>query len=48
MAEKRADNGEETGLIQEGWGRFPWWIWLIIAGWLVYAFLIGPFELTHP
>jgi hypothetical protein len=40
--------GREGNQIPEGQGRFPWWIWLIILVWLVYAFLIGPFELTGP
>ena len=34
--------------ILEGEGRFPWWIWGVILGWLIYAFVIGPFEVTHP
>jgi hypothetical protein len=34
--------------IPEGEGRFPWWIWVAVLAWLVYAFLIGPFALTSP
>jgi hypothetical protein len=34
--------------IHEGEGRFPWWIWIAILIWLVYAFLIGPFHITGP
>lgn len=39
---------EEGEPIHEGEGRFPWWIWVAILLWLVYAFLIGPFNLTSP
>lgn len=38
----------EVNEIHEGKGRFPWWIWMIIVGWLVYAFLLAPFDLTSP
>lgn len=34
--------------IKEGEGGFPWWIWVFIAAWLVYAFLIGPFDWLSP
>jgi hypothetical protein len=34
--------------IPEGEGRLPWWIWVAVVAWLVYAFLIGPFALTSP
>jgi hypothetical protein len=34
--------------IREGEGRFPWWVWIAIVTWLVYAFLIGPFHITGP
>lgn len=36
------------GPIPEGEGRFPWWIWPVFVGWLVYAFAIAPFEVTRP
>lgn len=34
--------------IHEGEGRFPWWIWVAVVAWLIYAFLIGPFAVTRP
>lgn len=34
--------------IREGHGRLPWWIWAAIAVWLVYAFLLGPFDWFSP
>jgi len=40
-----APSGSE---IHEGEGRFPWWVWLAILIWLVYAFFIGPFHTTGP
>ncbi len=46
MAEKK-DKFQEPA-IHEGEGRFPWWIWVAILAWLVYAFLVGPFSLTSP
>ncbi|GEM_PF-1201382 len=39
---------EPEEFIAEGEGRFPWWIWVIVLGWLIYAFGIAPFEVTHP
>jgi hypothetical protein len=45
MTEMRGQGPQE---IREGEGRFPWWIWLVIVLWLIYAFVIGPFELTSP
>lgn len=48
MADKSTPEREESGLIAGGEGRFPWWIWLVFFGWLIYAFLIAPFEVTHP
>jgi len=47
-ADKRRPEETESGLIAEGEGRFPWWVWLLILGWLIYAFVIAPFEVTHP
>jgi len=34
--------------IPEGQGRFPWWIWIAIALWLIYAFFLGPFNWFSP
>jgi len=42
------DQGKDSNEIHEGKGRFPWWIWLVVAIWLVYAFFIAPFDLTSP
>lgn len=44
MVERRSD----LEPIEEGEGRFPWWIWVVIVLWLVYAFVIAPFEVTRP
>jgi hypothetical protein len=44
MVERRSD----LEPIEEGEGRFPWWIWVVILLWLVYAFVIAPFEITRP
>jgi hypothetical protein len=47
--EEMATQKEKRDLeIPEGEGRFPWWIWIAVVAWLVYAFLIGPFALTSP
>jgi hypothetical protein len=46
MADKNSEI--EQPEIPEGEGRFPWWIWIAVVAWLVYAFLIGPFALTSP
>jgi hypothetical protein len=46
MADKNSEI--EQPEIAEGEGRFPWWIWIAVVAWLVYAFLIGPFALTSP
>ena len=45
-AQPQTPSAEEP--IREGEGRFPWWIWIVFFGWLIYAFLIAPFEVTHP
>jgi hypothetical protein len=34
--------------IHEGRGGFPWWVWLVIVAWMIYAFLVAPFDLTSP
>ncbi len=38
----------ESEPIAEGEGRFPWWIWVAILIWIIYAFFIAPFEITAP
>lgn len=38
----------ESQQIDEGEGRFPWWIWVIVLIWIIYAFFIAPFEFTNP
>lgn len=35
------------GIVEE-YRRFPRWMWLAIAGALVWAFVIGPFGLVTP
>jgi len=49
-ADGQAPENKSTGgsEIPEGEGRFPWWIWAAFLIWLIYAFLIGPFDLTSP
>ncbi len=34
--------------IREGDGGLPWWVWVAIAIWLVYALVIGPFNWLAP
>jgi len=34
--------------IHEGRGMFPWWIWVAVAIWVIYAFFIAPFDWTTP
>lgn len=47
--EEMATQKEKHDLeIPEGEGRFPWWVWIAVVAWLVYAFLIGPFAFTSP
>jgi hypothetical protein len=47
QTEKR-DNTPREPEIRAGQGRFPWWIWVAIGLWLIYAFFIGPFRWTGP
>ncbi len=37
-----------SSIIEEGEGRFPWWIWVPLLIWILYALLIAPFDLTSP
>jgi len=34
--------------LREGEGKLPWWAWVAVAVWLVYAFLLGPFDWFPP
>ncbi len=48
MAKSKKTEQGSPEPIHEGEGRFPWWIWVAVLLWLIYAFLIGPFDLTSP
>ncbi|HEY5596447.1 MAG TPA: hypothetical protein VIL47_04210 [Candidatus Bipolaricaulota bacterium] len=34
--------------IHEGNGTFPWWVWIAVWIWIVYAFFLGPFHWFPP
>lgn len=44
----RMNQNSDEHDIHEGRGKFPWWIWMAVAIWVIYAFFIAPFDLTSP
>lgn len=48
MDKRQGNKAIRSSEIPEGEGRLPWWIWLAALIWLIYAFLIGPFDLLSP
>lgn len=34
--------------IHEGNGRLPWWVWIAVLMWIIYAFFLGPFHWFWP